>query len=73
MPHLNPATFIFSPQPLRSAPVPEEMLKLQMAEFERALSLDDSEDGSHNTVALSDGEEVEQEMVVHSATSHSPR
>ncbi|KAH9296671.1 hypothetical protein KI387_044251 [Taxus chinensis] len=73
IPQLNPATFIFSPQPLRSAPVPEETLKLQMAEFERALSLDDSEDGSHNTVAVSDGEESEREIVVHSATSHSPR
>ncbi|KAH9298957.1 hypothetical protein KI387_030639, partial [Taxus chinensis] len=73
MPPLNPATFIFSPQPLRSAPLPEEMLKLQMAEFERALSLDDSKDGIHNTVALSNGEDAEQEMVVHSAISHSPR
>ncbi|KAH9300351.1 hypothetical protein KI387_011934, partial [Taxus chinensis] len=62
MPPLNPATFIFSPQPLRSAPVPEDTLKLQMAEFERALSLDDSKDGSHNTVALSDGEDAERKM-----------
>ncbi|KAH9314228.1 hypothetical protein KI387_022855, partial [Taxus chinensis] len=62
IPLLNPATFIFSPQPLRSAPLPEDTLKLQMAEFERALSLDDSEDGSHNTVALSDGEDAEREM-----------
>ncbi|KAH9296673.1 hypothetical protein KI387_044253 [Taxus chinensis] len=73
MPPPNPETFVFSPQPLRSAPVPEETLKLQMTEFERALSLDDSEDGSHNTVAVSDGEETEREIVVHSATSHSPR
>ncbi|KAH9312749.1 hypothetical protein KI387_027784, partial [Taxus chinensis] len=41
--------------------------------FERALSLDSSEDDSHNTVAVSDGEESEREIVVHSATSHSPR
>ncbi|KAH9320351.1 hypothetical protein KI387_043947 [Taxus chinensis] len=73
MPPLNPATFIFSPQPLCSTPLPEETLKLQMAEFERALSLDDSEDDSHNIVALSDGEDAEREMVVHSVTSHSPR
>ncbi|KAH9310690.1 hypothetical protein KI387_025725, partial [Taxus chinensis] len=65
MPPLNPATFIFSPQPLRSTLIPEETLKLQMAEFERALSLDDSEDDSHNTVAVSDGEETEREIVVH--------
>ncbi|KAH9316941.1 hypothetical protein KI387_018710 [Taxus chinensis] len=52
IPPLNPATFIFSPQPLRSAPLPEETLKLQMAKFERALSLDDSEDGSHNTIVV---------------------
>ncbi|KAH9288463.1 hypothetical protein KI387_032580, partial [Taxus chinensis] len=56
----------------RSSPVPEETLKLQMVEFERALSLDDSEDGSHDTVALSDGEEAERQMAVHSATSYSP-
>ncbi|KAH9329023.1 hypothetical protein KI387_001131 [Taxus chinensis] len=66
-------TFVFSPQPLRSSPLPEEKLKLQMAEFERALSLDNSKDGSHNTVANLDGEEPEHEMVVHSMTSHSPR
>ncbi|KAH9317339.1 hypothetical protein KI387_019108, partial [Taxus chinensis] len=59
--------------PLRSTPVPEETLKLQMGEFERALSLDDSEDGGHNTVVVSDGEESEREIVVHSATSHSSR
>ncbi|KAH9298590.1 hypothetical protein KI387_030272, partial [Taxus chinensis] len=52
IPQLNLTTFIFSPQPLRSAPVPEETLKLQMAEFERALSFYDSEDANHNTVAL---------------------
>ncbi|KAH9324531.1 hypothetical protein KI387_004709, partial [Taxus chinensis] len=62
MPPLKPETFVFSPQPLRSSPVPEEMLKLQMTEFERALSLDVSEDGSHNTVALSDREDAEREM-----------
>ncbi|KAH9319493.1 hypothetical protein KI387_021262, partial [Taxus chinensis] len=62
MPSLKPATFVFSPQPLRSSPVPEEMLKLQMTEFERTFSLDVSEDGSHNTVALSDGEDAEREM-----------
>ncbi|KAH9328891.1 hypothetical protein KI387_000999, partial [Taxus chinensis] len=44
-----------------------------MAEFERALSLDDSEDGSHNTVALSNGDDAERKMVVHSTTSHYPR
>ncbi|KAH9300764.1 hypothetical protein KI387_012347, partial [Taxus chinensis] len=29
-----------------------------MAEFETALSLDNSEDDNHNTVAISDGEEI---------------
>ncbi|KAH9321727.1 hypothetical protein KI387_016366, partial [Taxus chinensis] len=73
IPPLNPATFVFSPQPLCSAPLPEEMLKLQILEFERALSLDNSKNGNHNTVAVSDAEESKREMVVHSATSHYSR
>ncbi|KAH9317423.1 hypothetical protein KI387_019192 [Taxus chinensis] len=73
IPPLNPETFIFSHQPLCSAPLLEETLKLQMVEFERALSLDNSEDGNHNNVAVSDGEESERKMVVHSETSHSLR
>ncbi|KAH9310263.1 hypothetical protein KI387_044208 [Taxus chinensis] len=73
VPPLNPTSFVFSPQPLRSSPPPAEKLKAQMAEFEKVLSLDNSEDDSHNTVANSDAAESEHERVVHSVTSHSSR
>ncbi|KAH9303978.1 hypothetical protein KI387_008382 [Taxus chinensis] len=73
VPSLNLTSFVFSPQPLRSSPLPAEKLKAQMAEFEKSLLLDNSEGDSHNTVANSDGAESEHEMVVHSVTSHSLR
>ncbi|KAH9311870.1 hypothetical protein KI387_026905, partial [Taxus chinensis] len=72
VPPLNPTSFVFSPRPLRSSPIHTEKLKAQMMEFEKALSLDNSEGGSHNTVANFDRVESEHEMV-HLVTSHSPR